>query len=416
MKRKCLFLILSLFIASSQLLFTLPVESANLNTVHLSHFPAQDTPPTPPLPGDGEGKEPSRQLRIGVMRHQGGTTDPPPGVHDFPPNTSIKITAIPDKGWELDKWVFSGADRKVWNSCDQPLYLTMDSHYIVTAYFKPEVKSQYTLTIEVDGNGRTFPSPGTYTYDRGEIVEDIFALADTGWEFDYWSGDVTGEKQYDVTIAMDSDKTIVAHFRPKQGTATEEQSTSVPSEQEPQDESYQTSTDTYYTLTMNVDGGGTTEPSPAYTYKHKSGTSIPIKAIPDPGWEFDHWEIDGTGVKPDIMGASGPEVIMSGDRNVTAHFKQPLSWIDRLFGAKNKPQPAQTQSTIYYTLSIKVVGRGTTKPAPGDYRMPLGQQVKITAHPKWFAKFDGWSGAVKGTAREITVSMYGDQHVTANFK
>jgi len=47
-----------------------------------------------------------------------------------------------------------------------------------------------------------------------------------------------------------------------------------------------------YTLTITSAVGGTTDPSPD-TYTYAEGTAVVVTAIPDAGYYFDHWELDG---------------------------------------------------------------------------------------------------------------------------
>ncbi|UCG54561.1 MAG: hypothetical protein JSV32_08305 [Dehalococcoidia bacterium] len=71
---------------------------------------------------------------------------------------------------------------------------------------------QYTLTINIDGNGT---SAGADTYDENTVVS-ISASPDEGWEFLEWSGDIDtlGERlSSSTTIVMDGDYTITARFR-----------------------------------------------------------------------------------------------------------------------------------------------------------------------------------------------------------
>ena len=68
----------------------------------------------------------------------------------------------------------------------------------------------HDLTISVDGQGTTNPSPGTYEYDSGTEIA-ITASPACGWTFDHWSGDVSGTSPT-IVITMDSDKNITACF------------------------------------------------------------------------------------------------------------------------------------------------------------------------------------------------------------
>lgn len=69
---------------------------------------------------------------------------------------------------------------------------------------------EYSLTIAVSGQGATDPSTGTQKYDKGSSVT-ITATPTSGWEFDHWSGDASGNSAT-TTVTMDSDKTVTANF------------------------------------------------------------------------------------------------------------------------------------------------------------------------------------------------------------
>jgi uncharacterized repeat protein (TIGR02543 family)/uncharacterized delta-60 repeat protein len=70
---------------------------------------------------------------------------------------------------------------------------------------------KYSLTIFSSGGGTTDPSPGNYTYDPGSEVT-ITATADSGYEFNGWSGDASGTTN-PITITMDSSKSVTANFK-----------------------------------------------------------------------------------------------------------------------------------------------------------------------------------------------------------
>ncbi len=66
------------------------------------------------------------------------------------------------------------------------------------------------LTININGQGTTNPSPGTHTYDDGTQVT-ITASPASGWKFDHWGGDASGTSNT-VAITMNSSKDVTAYF------------------------------------------------------------------------------------------------------------------------------------------------------------------------------------------------------------
>ena len=105
--------------------------------------------------------------------------------------------------------------------------------------------------------------PDKEEYDYGEIVT-LIASENYGWSFSEWTGDIIGTN-FQVTIVMDEDKTVYAHF-------TEDQ----------------------YELLINIDGGGSVIKDPdqtTYTY----GQVVTLTAVANPGRVFDHWGVDLSG-------------------------------------------------------------------------------------------------------------------------
>ncbi len=72
--------------------------------------------------------------------------------------------------------------------------------------------ANYTLDASVDpaegGTISLVPSGGTY--DEGTVVT-VTANANSGYEFDHWSGDISGTST-SVDVTMNSDKSVTAHF------------------------------------------------------------------------------------------------------------------------------------------------------------------------------------------------------------
>ncbi len=72
----------------------------------------------------------------------------------------------------------------------------------------------FTLTVlDPVGEGSVTPAPGTYSFSEGSVV-DLIAMADFGWDFDSWTGDVEDPDSFTTTILMDENKTVQASFIP----------------------------------------------------------------------------------------------------------------------------------------------------------------------------------------------------------
>ena len=86
----------------------------------------------------------------------------------------------------------------------------MDGNKRVVAHFSRTAAEQYSLSASVDPSGGGSVSPESGTYDSDTVVT-LTATPGRGYEFDYWSGDVSG-RDPSVRLVMDGNKRVVAHF------------------------------------------------------------------------------------------------------------------------------------------------------------------------------------------------------------
>ncbi|UCH92529.1 MAG: hypothetical protein JSV88_19845 [Candidatus Aminicenantes bacterium] len=153
---------------------------------------------------------------------------------------------------------------------------------------KKDKPSQYFLITSIEGQGSIELAPPGGRYARGTTVT-LRAIPDVGWQFDFWSGDLTGSEN-PATITMNSRKNVTAAF------------TELPP--------------SYYTLTVSSEGQGTVTLDPGGgTYT--PGTEVRLTATPAAGWEFYRWY-------GDLSGSQNPtHIIMNANKNVTAGFIGP---------------------------------------------------------------------------------------------
>ena len=277
-----------------------------------------------------------------------GTTTPEVGEHNYGTYTVVTITATPCEGWEFTGWTGDVA-----SPGSQTTSVTMDTDKTVIANF---AKIPRTLTMQVSGCGTTSPSIGDHVYEHGTVV-NISATPCPGWEFVNWTGPVASPSSQNTTVTMNADKTVTAHF-----------SAITP------------------TLTMQVDGCGSTMPSVGDHVRTWSEV-VGISAVPCPGWAFDSWI-------GDVANSTSPmtTVTMDADKTVTARFLPPL------------------------TLTMQVNGCGTTTPSIGSHIYPPNTVVDIYAIPCPGWEFVSWTGDVGNSTSPATiVTMNSDKTVTANF-
>ncbi|MGW8315586.1 MAG: InlB B-repeat-containing protein, partial [Bacteroidales bacterium] len=144
-------------------------------------------------------------------------------------------------------WCSVACSLSVFAGTTPPVNLPVSSERILFA--------DYTLTINIVGNGSVTPISGT-VYPEGTVVS-LDPQADPGWTFDSWSGGLTGSDD-PASITMNSDVTVTATFT--------------------QDE---------YSLTLTNDGHGTASADHAGPYIYNE--SIELTATPNTGYSFTGW-------------------------------------------------------------------------------------------------------------------------------
>ena len=158
---------------------------------------------------DGEDcDEKQYTLTMKADPSDGGTTTPPVGDQKYDYGTVVNISAESTANYVFDKWE---GDVDVTAST-----VTMTADKTVTAIFK-EIDPEITkiLTVSVNPNeGGTTNIIGEKAYDKDEVVT-LSALANTGYTFDKWTGDVEADvaDSFTLTITMDDDKQVTANFK-----------------------------------------------------------------------------------------------------------------------------------------------------------------------------------------------------------
>jgi hypothetical protein len=258
---------------------------------------------------------------------------------------SVTLTANPAPGWRFVGW--SGD----LTGSQNPRTLAISDDLEITATF---ARIQYTLTVQVSGQGQVTRSPNQATYFHGDVVT-LAAAPALGWSLDHWSGDATGN-QNPKTITITKNTEITANFT--------------------RDE---------YTLTIQVVGQGSVGRSPQkLTYYY--GDQVVLTATADPGWRFSGWS-GGT------SGAQNPKTItMTGDTQITATFV----WIE-------------------YVIDVTIEGRGKVLLKPNRPTFHLGERVTLTGWAPLGWQFDSWGGDVSGDSESVELVVAGDHQVTARF-
>jgi len=200
---------------------------------------------------------------------------PPGGIYNR--GTVVTVTAVDGPGWAFD--AFSGDLTGSVN----PQTITMDGNRAVNATFTAVPQFTVTTSVLPGGAGSVVLNPAGGVYNQGASVI-VTAVADPGWGFTAWSGDLAGTQNPD-TLVINADKSVTAEF------------IVVPD----------------HALTLTTIGNGIVTRVPDLPI-YPAGTPVELTAVPDPGWQFDGWS-------GDLTGAANPDTLtMSADRAVQATF------------------------------------------------------------------------------------------------
>jgi uncharacterized repeat protein (TIGR02543 family) len=367
------------------------------------------------------------ELTVNTVGQGSVTLDPAGG--SYPYGTEVTLTAVPDAGWQFDGW--SGDLSGTTN----PATITMDDDKTVTATFSEVTVPQYTLTVNTVGNGSVTLDPPGGTYNEGTVVT-LTAAADSGWQFDNWSGDLTGSTN-PATITMDANKTVTANFSEVTGTSTVGNTTV-----------FGTSTTTANRRAMpfTMPENGTISSVAMY---HTGGSGNMILGVYDGTSSAPNNRL-GVTASTAVSGSTGWQTInLTSPCFVASGSTVWLAWVyqsnpgiyyetgspgrahsdDGWSGGMPDPFGSSTQSSyiysIYadytpsappqYTVTVNVVGSGSVALNPPGGVYDAGTEVTLTATADTGWQFDGWSGDLSGSANPAVITVNSDMTITANF-
>ena len=314
---------------------------------------------------------PGEDFELVINVNGQGATYPLVGTYVHPEGTVVTIAAFPEDDWEFSGWTGDHT------SMEEQINITMDGNKSVTANFREITEIEYVLTvISSTGGAVVEPGEGSYSHVPGSVV-DLVAVADPGYEFVRWSGDtgtVANTEDHETTVTMDDNYTITAEFKQEVEIDTHE-------------------------LTVGIQGEGTVEVDGdmvglPYSHEYDHGAVVTLRAIPATGWEFVEWTGHAFGANTEVT------LTMDGDKSVTGVFEE----------IEEPPE------IVNYTLTLDMVGEGTTDPSVGSHTYEDGTTLTITATPSHGWKFVEWTGDHTGTSISITVTMDDNKTITAVFE
>ncbi|MEM3628627.1 MAG: NosD domain-containing protein [Candidatus Bathyarchaeia archaeon] len=191
---------------------------------------------------------------------------------------------------------------------------------------EPKTIDTYNLTILTTVGGTTVPSPGTYPYTAGFTIR-VRAISSSGYVFDYWELDgINAGSNNPVEVLMDSNHILRAVFTLIQ----------------------------YYKLTISMTIGGTTNPASG-TYTYANGTVVSVTAIPNMGYSFAYWLIDGN-----IRTENPITIVINANHTLEAYFVDdvPPEISDPV---QDPPEYVEPYQNVTVTMNVTDYGTGVSK-------------------------------------------------------
>ncbi|MFC1962742.1 hypothetical protein ACFLWB_01930, partial [Chloroflexota bacterium] len=162
--------------------------------------PAAPIPTPTPMPDTTPPPAPINYTLVTSVSPLGaGSVSPEDGQYEQ--GTQINLTATASSSYRFISWSGDAT------GTNPTIMLSMNSSKNVIANFSI---IRYNLETSVIPLGGGSISPSSDSNDAGTRVT-LTALPSSGYFFDHWDGDVSGESPT-ITITMDSDKSLVAYF------------------------------------------------------------------------------------------------------------------------------------------------------------------------------------------------------------
>jgi hypothetical protein len=151
---------------------------------------------------------PTYTLTTAISPTDGGKIIVSPQAPSYQEGSQVTLTPEPNENWVFKQWEGDASGNTT------PLQITMTANKTITGVF---VKRDYPLSIKIEGEGtveeKIVPNPSGREYPHGTTVE-LTPKPKDGWEFDSWSGDLTGNES-PKRITVDKQKNVTAKFKEK---------------------------------------------------------------------------------------------------------------------------------------------------------------------------------------------------------
>jgi|GEM_PF-1404075 len=286
-------------------------------------------------------------VEVNVAGNVGGSVKTPAGPA-LKGRKSV-IIAVPDEGYLFDRW--TEGDKEYYG---EVFTFWGDRHLKLTAHFIPGIRIEAGAE---PGDGGTVRGAGTYK-EGAEVVLKALPAANHTFEGWYENGEKIGSDPV-ISLVASSDRRIVAQFEPFVEIAAE----------------------------VAPPEGGRVRGAGFY----QKGSEVVLTAVPNPGYEFDYWLMDGE----QVPGVPARYSFTAGESHL----------FEAVFRKVNE-----------YTVNISssLPGAGFVS---GGGTFNEGTRVTVFAIPKADYRFVGWTenGEVVSSDSSYTFTLDLDRSLVANF-
>ncbi|MCV9386954.1 InlB B-repeat-containing protein [Reichenbachiella ulvae] len=258
------------------------------------------------------------------------------------------LTLVFNEGWS-GNFKIDGGDNAV-SSGKLTVTLAAGSHTLT----KGDTGNLYFMSLDLGSGGTTQFTVSTSasaggsvsgggTFDAGSVIS-LTATADSGYQFDGWSGDASGSNN-PLSVTVDANKSITASFSPVTAST--------------------------YTLTTSANGNGTVSAGGTYD----AGSTVTVTATAASGYYFSGWTGSASGTTNPLS------VTMDGNKSITANFSEEVVVIGDAFYVATNGNDSNSGTSVsapFATLQKaieSVSAGGYIYLRGGTYQMPQSSVV-----------------------------------------